>query len=212
VDQRNHGQSFHSDDFNYDLLSDDLHKLVVSLKLEKFILLGHSMGGKVAMKFASMFPEKLLKLIVVDIAPKFYKRHHDDILNGLNSLELDKLESRQQADQALSKYIPEIGVRQFLLKNLYRKESNEFDWRINLKVLTDKIDNIGEQLDEKVSINVPTLFIRGGKSRYIKDEDEKLISKLFTNYKIIAIPNAGHWVQAEKPQEFLEVVNSFIQR
>ena len=210
VDQRNHGQSFHSDEFTYDLLAQDLYELVTSLNLEKFILLGHSMGGKVAMKFASLYPQSLLKLIVVDISPKFYKRHHDDILNGLSSLQLDKLQSRQEADQALSKYVPEIGIRQFLLKNLYRKENNQFAWRLNLATLKDKIDNVGEALDEGVSISVPTLFIKGAKSRYIKEEDEILISKLFTRFEIATIPDAGHWVQAEKPQEFLKVVTKFI--
>jgi len=210
LDQRNHGQSPKSDEFNNKVMADDLNEFVEDHQVKKPVIIGHSMGGKVAMTFASLYPDKLSKLIVVDIAPKYYPPHHQKILEGLRAIDLKRLESRQQADAILSQYEPELGVRQFLLKNLYRNQENEFSWRINLPVISEKINNVGESLDENIKINLPTLFIRGANSRYIKNTDEPLIKKLFSDIKIETIEGAGHWVQAEKPKEFVEAVRKFL--
>jgi len=168
------------------------------------------MGGKTVMKFASMHPFLPEKLVIVDISPRYYKRHHDSIIDGLKSIDLKNLKSRQEADLQLSKFEPDFGVRQFLLKNLYRDENNEFQWRINLPVIAKNIDNVGEALDENTRIKNPALFIRGAKSNYIQEDDESLIRKIFANVRIETIADAGHWVQAEKPKEFLERVSNFL--
>ena len=209
LDLRNHGQSPHSDEFSYKAMASDLQEFLMDHEIVKPVIIGHSMGGKVAMKFAADF-NNLSKLIVVDIAPRYYPRHHDSILEGLNSLNLHALTTRQEADIALTKFEPSLGVRQFLLKNLYRNANNEFAWRLNLKVITEKIDIVGEALEEGVTITVPTLFIRGGESRYIQDKDIAQIRSVFSDVKIETIEGAGHWVQAEKPIEFARLVNTFL--
>jgi esterase len=210
LDLRNHGQSFHSDVFDYKVMSEDLNQFLTEKNINNPVVLGHSMGGKVAMQYARDF-NNYRKLIIVDISPRYYGRHHDDILKGLNSLDLKNLHTRQEADQALAAYVPELGVRQFLLKNLYRTEKNEFAWRLNLPVITEKIDAIGEALNEETRILKPALFIRGGASKYIQEKDEALIRKIFVDVRIETIAGAGHWVQAEKPKEFVDVVRKFIQ-
>lgn len=209
LDLRNHGQSPHSDLFNYAEMAKDLDEFLTDHHLQKPIIIGHSMGGKVAMRYAKDF-KNIGKLIVVDISPRFYPRHHETILEGLNAMPLEELQSRQQADDLLAAYIPELGVRQFLLKNLYRNEEGKFDWRLNLKVITDQIDIVGEPLGEDTRIDAPTLFIRGRNSNYILENDETLIKKIFSNVSIETIADAGHWVQAEQPMKFSEVVGRFI--
>jgi esterase len=210
VDARNHGHSPRSEEFNYDVMGKDLEVFLKDHLIKDPVIIGHSMGGKIGMKFASLYPEMLKKLVVVDISPRYYKRHHDSILNGLKSIDLGQLSSRKQADEQLAKFELDSGVRQFLLKNLYRNQDNHFDWRINLEVIDKNIENVGEALAEDVRIDTPTLFIKGSKSNYIKEEDEKLIKKIFRNSKIETVEGAGHWVQAEKPQQFIEAVRRFL--
>ena len=178
--------------------------------IQKPIVLGHSMGGKTAMTFAVKYPDLLEKLIVVDIAPRGYPVHHDVILEGLFSINLDSLESRQEADQQLARFVPDMGTRQFLLKNLTRNSEGQFEWRINLKVINDTIQIIGKGMDKGLSEALPTLFIRGLKSHYIKDEDFDLIYQLFPGAQIESVANAGHWVHAEKPQELIGLVRGFL--
>jgi pimeloyl-ACP methyl ester carboxylesterase len=210
LDQRNHGQSPHSDEFDYKVLSEDIKEFIQEHKISNPHIIGHSMGGKAAMRFASENPGLFEKLIVVDIAPKYYPLHHQKILEGLNAIDLKNLESRQQADEILSKYVEEFAVRQFLLKNLYRKDNNEFVWRINLPVLSEKISNVGEAMEENRKVQTKTLFIKGEKSNYIKSGDEELIRKIFPHSEIDIIGDAGHWVQAEKPEEFAFSVKKFL--
>jgi esterase len=210
LDARNHGHSPRSDEFNYDVMCEDLKEFLDEHGLKDPVIMGHSMGGKTAMKFAARYPQMLSKLIVVDISTRYYKRHHDSILSGLKSIDLRQLSSRQQADEQLAKSEPDPGVRQFLLKNLYRNQNNEFDWRINLEVIDKNIDNVGEPLPDNARIAKPALFIKGSKSKYIMEEDEKSIKKIFTDVQIETIEGAGHWVQAEKPQEFIEAVKRFL--
>jgi pimeloyl-ACP methyl ester carboxylesterase len=164
VDQRNHGRSPHSDTFNYDALVEDLKDFADQQNLPVFDLIGHSMGGKVAMKFAAKYPDRLSKMVVVDIAPRFYSPHHQEIMNGFKSVDLKAMVSRQEAEEAMIPFIPELDVRQFLLKNLYRNTDGEFAWRINLPVLEKGINQIGEALSIDFKISIPTLFIKGKKS------------------------------------------------
>ena len=209
IDQRNHGQSPHDDQFDYQVMAEDIKDFLLQHDINNPIIIGHSMGGKVAMQFAVDNPEMLERLVVVDIAPKSYSVHHDEILEGLCSLRLSEIRSRGEADQKLAAYVSEIGIRQFLLKNLART-SDGFAWKINLPVIKDNIETIGEGLPEGTLFDKPTLFVNGRNSNYIKEDDAALIFKHFPNATLQTIENAGHWVHAEQPKEFLEIVKAFV--
>lgn len=210
VDQRNHGRSFHDDEFSYELMAEDLKKYCDVQAIEKCILLGHSMGGKVAMQFAVTYPERVSKLIVADIAPKAYPPHHQDLLWALSQLDFSTIQSRGDAEDVLSKYVKNKGVMLFLLKNLYRKNKNEYGLRINLPVLTEKIEAVTVALPESTVFNGETLFLGGEKSNYIEPVDEVLIKKHFPNAILKTISKAGHWLHAENPDEFYENVSIFL--
>jgi esterase len=212
LDQRNHGQSPRNDVFNYEVMAEDLKEFIEDNKLENAILIGHSMGGKTVMQFAMNYPNLFSKMIVVDIAPKFYPVHHSMILQGLASIDLKSLKSRTEANELMKRFEDSEGVRQFLLKNLWRnpEKNNEFDWRINVPVITKNIDIVGHELANERTIEKPVLFIKGSESHYIKPEDERKIWELFPNYELVTIEGAGHWVQADKPQEFVGAVLNFI--
>ncbi|MBX2961372.1 MAG: alpha/beta fold hydrolase [Cyclobacteriaceae bacterium] len=209
VDQRNHGQSPHSDEFNYTLLSNDILNFMQEHGIVSPVIIGHSMGGKAAMNFALAHPEKLDKLIVVDIAPKAYDVRHDHIVEGLKAVPIDSIQSRQEANEALSQHISSEGVRQFLLKNLMRKPEGGFGWRINLPVIDKSLEVISGGLIHQGVFEKDTLFIRGSKSDYIMDEDRNAIKEIFPNSTLVTM-DTGHWVQAEKPEEFVQVVLSFL--
>jgi pimeloyl-ACP methyl ester carboxylesterase len=210
LDLRNHGKSFHSDEFSYEIMSEDVYDYCKANNLEKVNIIGHSMGGKTAMLFAAKYPEKVEKLIVADIGPKFYPQHHQIILEGLNAVDFSKKPSRSEVEEILSQYITDFGTRQFLLKNLYWIEPGQLAFRFNLAVFNLKIDEIGKPLPEKAVFTKPTLFIRGGNSNYILDEDFENIKKHFPDYRIETIPNAGHWLHAENPKMFYEIASSFL--
>jgi esterase len=209
VDQRNHGQSSHHEEFNYQVLANDLKDFITQHQLVKPIVLGHSMGGKTAMNFAVSNPEMLDRLIVVDIAPKDYPVHHDSIVEGLKAIPISTLQSRNQADEVLSQYVPQADVRQFLLKNLSRKPEGGFSWKLNLSVIDKNLEKIGAGMQFPGIFDKPTLFVRGANSNYVKDEDRPRIKELFPHSTLITM-DTGHWVQAEKPQEFVEVVKNFL--
>ena len=215
VDARNHGHSPHSEEWNYQVMSDDLYELIKNdIKDEKIVLIGHSMGGKTAMTVAVEHPELLEKLIIVDIAPKYYRPQHKDILNALNGIDLNILQNRKEAEAIVSKYISDMGTKLFLLKNLYRNDvspnNTTFNWRFNLKVISSLIENVGEAIKEETACEVPTLFVKGGNSNYILNNDAKMINDIFNNNTIETIADAGHWLHAEKPKEFLKKVIDFI--
>jgi pimeloyl-ACP methyl ester carboxylesterase len=210
LDQRNHGRSFHSDEFSYEVMAEDLKKYCDEHNLKEIILLGHSMGGKVAMQFAVTYPEIVSKLIVADIGPKAYPPHHQDILKALSKLDFSIIQSRGEAEDILSEYIKDEGTKLFLLKNLYRKNKNELGLRINLPVLSAKIGEVGVALPENTIFKGDTLFLGGEKSGYIEPMDEILIKKHFPKAKIGTISNAGHWLHAENPDEFYENVMNFL--
>ena len=210
VDQRNHGRSFHSDEFNYEVLAEDLKQYCDEHSLSDIVLLGHSMGGKTAMLFATLYPEIVSKLLVADISPRFYPVHHDAILNGLSALNFDTINSRSEADKILSNYVSDFGTRQFLLKNLYWVEKGQLGLRINLEVLKNEVSEVGESLPSYARFEKDTLFLRGDRSEYIGVEDERIILNHFPKAEIVAISNAGHWLHAENPKDFFEVVINFV--
>jgi pimeloyl-ACP methyl ester carboxylesterase len=210
VDQRNHGRSFHSNEFDYELLAKDLKRYCEAKNLNDVILLGHSMGGKTAMLFAAKYPELVRKLLVADISPRYYPVHHDAILEGLSNLDFSKLKSRGQADEALSRYVHEMGTRMFLLKNLYWVEKGQLGLRMNLEVLKENVSEVGEALPIHATFEKETLFLRGDRSEYIGEADEGIIRRHFPNSEIVTIANTGHWLHAENPEDFYDAVINFV--
>jgi len=210
LDMRNHGKSFHSNEFNYEIMAQDVYEYCKANNLEKVNIIGHSMGGKTAMLFATNYPEMLEKLIVADIGPKFYPQHHQTILEGLNAVDFSKKPSRNEVEEILAQYITDFGTRQFLLKSLYWQEPGQLAFRFNLAVFNKNKDEIGKPLPENAVFDKPTLFIRGGNSNYILDEDFENIKNPFPNSKIETIPNVGHWLHAENPKLFYEISSSFL--
>lgn len=209
VDQRNHGQSPHSEEFNYMLLAEDLEKFLLLHNIVEPVIIGHSMGGKAAMNLAVKKPDIINKLIVVDIVPKPYPIHHDHILDGLEAIHPERLSSRAEADQILSQFIPEPDVRQFLLKNLSRKSDGGFEWKVNLKAIDNNIEEMGEGMHFSGKFEKPSLFIKGSRSNYYADGDEELIKSIFPAATFSTL-DTGHWVQAENPVEFANTVLKFL--
>lgn len=210
IDQRNHGRSFWSNEFNYEILADDLKNYCDAHQLKDIVLIGHSMGGKTAMLFATEYPEMVSKLLVADISPRFYPIHHDMILNGLSAINFNEVKSRGDADKVLSEYISDWGIRQFLLKNLYWVEKGKLGFRINLEVLKNEVAEVGEALPSYAVFEKDTLFLRGNRSEYIGVGDERIIKNHFPNAKIVTIANAGHWLHAENPEDFFDAVMDFV--
>lgn len=210
VDQRNHGDSPHSGVWNYEAMATDIKELMEDEGISNAFLMGHSMGGKTVMKFAAMYPASVDKLIVADIAPRYYPVHHGTILEGLNAIPLDTIKSRKDADDILSKYIPTVGVRQFLLKSLGRDDSGSFIWKINLPVITEQIEIVGEAITSESPIYAQTLFMGGANSDYILDSDKKEIAEMFPNSTLVFIKDAGHWLHAEQPKAVIDSVKAFL--
>ncbi|MEO8532471.1 MAG: alpha/beta fold hydrolase [Flavobacterium sp.] len=210
LDLRNHGRSFHSDEFTYEAMAKDVFEYCQANQLNKIDILGHSMGGKVAMLFAVTYPELADKLIVADIGPKFYKQHHQDILAGLNAVDFSVKPSRNEVEEILAEYVSDFGTRQFLLKNLYWLEPGQLAFRFNLEVFNNNLEEIGKPLADGLVFNKPTLFIRGGNSGYVLDSDVEQIRLHFPDLKVETIPNAGHWLHAENPKMFFELTNAFL--
>jgi len=211
IDQRNHGLSPHSNEWNYNVMASDLNEFIKFHDLEEPILLGHSMGGKTVLFYEALYSGNAKRLIVVDIAPRAYDPHHDIVLKALNAVDFTEINTRKEAEAVLNEYITDTGTKQFLLKNIYWKEdaSKQMDWRFDLKTITEKYDNIGVEVPEKLSAT-PALFIKGDKSNYITSADEKDIAARFSNYKIETIVNSGHWIHAEQPEAFFKCVMGFI--
>ncbi len=211
VDQRNHGRSFQDDDFSYEVLVEDLLIYLDHHDLKQVNVLGHSMGGKTAMLFAVEHSNRVKKLIIADIAPKFYPPHHQYILDALNEVDFSKVASRNDIDLILQKHIPEMGIRQFLMKNVYRIEKDKLAYRFNLVVLEDNIDEIGVALPPRTFFEGPVLFLKGALSGYITDQDEALIKGHFPDSRIVSIANASHWLHAENPVDFYDNVVGFLE-
>lgn len=212
VDLRNHGLSPHSEEWNYQVMADDIKQFIDDHKLERPIIIGHSMGGKVTLFFEAKYPGVADKLIIADISPRAYEPHHNEVLAALNAVDFSIIKTRKEAEAKLGEYIKDFGTKQFLLKNIYWKDSdnNVMDWRFNLKVITEKYNTISVEAPHFTS-EVPCLVIRGGKSHYVTETDLHDFKLRFPNFKLETINDAGHWVHAEKPKEFFEVVMAFIQ-
>jgi pimeloyl-ACP methyl ester carboxylesterase len=219
-DLRNHGRSPHSEVHSYKAMSDDMLEFIQSHAIHKPILIGHSMGGKVAMTLAKNHPELISALCVVDIAPKDYAidhtidfHSHKHIIDSLCSLNLSNIHSREEADLQLKEKIPSDRLRAFLLKNLQRNQKKTFQWLFNLPVLKKSLSYIaggfGNDWDNIVISGFPVLFLKGEKSNYILSEDFPLIEKIFPAAIIETIPNAGHWLHAENPELVVELVEKF---
>jgi len=221
LDQRNHGRSPFADSHTYDDLRNDLLEFFEQHKIEKATLLGHSMGGKVAIWFAADFPEKVEKLVIADIAPKNYLLLKDDsqfylhqnILLAMQEIDFSIIKSRNDVDNFMAEKIDNRQIRQFLLKNVVLdKDTKQYKWRVNAEVLYDYLEEIvsgvnKNWLDDRTPItSYPVIFIRGMKSKYILPEDEILINNIYPDSRIIDITDAGHWLHAEQPQKFMEAV------
>ncbi|HEY4629319.1 MAG TPA: alpha/beta fold hydrolase, partial [Flavobacterium sp.] len=204
------GRSLHSEEFSYEIMVQDIFEYCQANNLEKINIIGHSMGGKVAMLLSTTHPELVDKLIVADIGPKFYPQHHQDILAGLNAVDFSKKPTRNEVEEIMSQYIPDFGTRQFLMKSLYWKEPGQLAFRFNLEVFNKKMDEIGVPLPQNAIFEKPTLFIRGGKSNYILDTDFENIKQHFPNFTVETIPNTGHWLHAENPTLFHQITSSFL--
>lgn len=210
LDLRNHGRSPHVPEISYPAMAGDLLEFLDQQGIFEAHILGHSMGGKVAMQFAGSYPERVSRLVVADIAPKAYPPHHKEIFEALHAIDLDSLESRQQAQQQLEARIPQPSVVQFLLKNLGRDEQQRFRWKFNL----DAISRHYGQILGNVSIAHPyeglTCFIAGEKSNYIQPEDRPVILSHFPAAQIEYLAGAGHWVHADAPEQFTGIVRNFL--
>ncbi len=203
IDLRNHGRSPHSENFNYDIMCEDILEYVIDNHITNPIILGHSLGGKVAMKFAFTYPDRAKKLLIADIAPKKYNTDFfQKLLQVLHELPLENFDKREEIDSVLAANYKDKGMRLFLLKNLYRNEKKKFDWRFNLDVLLEKVTNIQQADFIKGVCNIPTHFIAGGNSNYITTEDKIIINSHFSESTITTIDGAGHWLHAEKPEKF----------
>src|ERR1700739_4974966 len=211
IDLRNHGQSPHSNEWNYEVMSDDLKELMQDEGLDKVMLLGHSMGGKVAMQFAVQYPNKVERMVVVDIGPKKYPVTNQFVIDAIDKFDIGSVKSRKEADELMTPLIEDMGTRQLLLKNLYWNENQKLAWKFNYDVIKEKIKIVSEVTPTPaLPVQIPVLFVKGEKSDYIFPGDIKLMNSIFPQAKLVTIPGAGHWVHADKPQEFFKAVAEFL--
>ncbi len=213
-DQRNHGQSPHSDTFNYYALVEDLFEFLDDHELRNPILIGHSMGGKVAMNFALEYPRRVDKLIVVDMSMRKYppRQEHLEILQAMREIDFNTVSTREEVEEIIAKRIKSERVRLFILKNIYRINAERMAWRLNIEGIYNNIDNVFEGIESGYTYNEPTLFIKGGVSNYIQEEDYKTIPKNFPKAEFITIEGASHWVHADKPDELCAVFSEFLEK
>ena len=211
-DQRNHGQSPHNDNFNYLALTDDLFDFIDDNQIQNPIIMGHSMGGKVAMRFALENPQLVKRLVVVDISLKAYgpRPQHKRIIEAMNSVDLSRVKNRAEVDAQIAKFIPQIPVRQFVMKNLYRKEHDIFEWRMNLHGIDKNLDKMFDAIVTESRFMKPTLFIKGGDSDYILLEDYDQIRYNFPNAEIVTIAGTTHWLHVEAPEMFYQLTMGFV--
>ncbi len=225
LDQRNHGKSPHSQEHTYQSMQSDLAEFMSDHNLEQAIIIGHSMGGKTAMKFAIENPDKILSLIVVDIAPKSYKfalniksetLNHKSIMESMLDIDFTGITNRKELEDLMTNKIRNRKIRQFILKNVKRQDNNAYGWQLNLEVLykhleyildgfSDSTTNIGYEIT-----GFPILFVKGEESQYITVDDKERIRSIFPYADIVSIENAGHWLHAEEPEQLLKTINSFL--
>lgn len=212
ADLRNHGRSPHDPVMNLAVMTDDLLELLEDLQLKRASFIGHSMGGKVAMQFALLYPDLVDKLVVVDIAPKHYPPHHARVIEAILAADPSHLRERSEVEERLASHLgQDQSTIQFLMKNLSRTPEGHLEWKSNMPVIIDAYQNLMEEVTPLAPFTGPVLFVRGEKSKYILDEDLPLIHDLFPEAKLITIPGAGHWVHADAPQAFTAAVMDFLQ-
>lgn len=210
LDQRNHGRSPHDDEFNYHLMAEDLKDFMEQHWIHQARIIGHSMGGKTAMQFALEYPDMVEKLVVVDIANQNYQGGHEAIFKALFSLDLGNIKNRKEADAALETQIEDFGVRQFLLKNLSRNKSGQYEWKMNLPVIYKNYAAILSAVNGDYPFEGATLFVKGGLSDYITSDNFELTQTSFPNAELKTIEKAGHWVHAAAPAELLLLLDKFL--
>jgi pimeloyl-ACP methyl ester carboxylesterase len=213
LDLRNHGLSGHDEIFDYEHMAADIYETIGSLHLDKPILMGHSMGAKAILHYEYLFPAHAKALITVDMAARAYEGHHQSVIEGLNAVDPESIQTRNEADEILSRYIHDMAVRQFLLKNLHRSEAdpNKLNWRFNLKIITEKYPNILKPVPQYHS-STPAFLIYGEHSGYITNDDLRDYAQRFSHFEYYEVKNCGHWVHAEKPDVFFETVNNYIHK
>ena len=210
IDQRNHGRSFHSEKFDYDLMCKDLLNYIKHHNIDESILIGHSMGGKTAMNFSLIHPKLVSKLIVLDTSPRGYPVLHQNIIDSLKEIDFRVLLTRKEIDIELRKSVIQQGLRNFLLKNIYRMNNGKLNFRFNLKSLSQNIGKIGQKIESETEFTREVIFIKGEKSDYINESDKVIINNLFPNAKFYKIPNAGHWLHVDNPIDFISILLSLI--
>lgn len=212
VDLRNHGRSFHDEKTSQIAMSEDFANYMNHHGIEKAHLMGHSLGGKVVMHFALDHPEKVDKLIVADMAPKSYKAHHQEIIKGLKNVDFSKVERRSDVEPFLEAHIPVQSVRQFLMKNVFRKDDGTYDFRFNLAALSRDYNDLIQNFLPQKTFEGSVLFLGGENSDYILSVDKSLITQYFPKAEIDFVSKAGHWLHAENPNEFYEKSLAFLRK
>ena len=212
VDQRNHGRSPHSFEFNYKVLSDDLLELIEDQRLSVVDIIGHSMGAKTAMFFSSENANRIGKMVIADMAPKYYEPHHQAVLAAIHSVDPAKATSRREVEEKLRMALKDEATIQFLLKNLYWNDQEKLDWRFGFREIEQNIDETGKALPSGLHIDVQVLFIRGQRSGYITADDEIVIPKIFSKATFATVQDAGHWLHADQPKAFFDIVIDFLMK
>ncbi|OED35337.1 hypothetical protein AB833_30715 [Chromatiales bacterium (ex Bugula neritina AB1)] len=210
IDLRNHGASPHTDSMSYHSMAADVALTCDTIGIESMHLIGHSMGGKTAMQFALDLPHRLHKLIIVDIAPRQYPHHHQQIIEGLQQIQSNHIDSRQSANKILAGYIENDGIRAFLLKNLRRQHDGSYRLRFNLDTISGHYESIAAGVTGSGSYTGPTLFIKGANSDYLAAADQPLVQSLFPNARLKTIGGAGHWPHSEKPDVTHKIISDFL--
>ena len=210
LDQRNHGKSPHFDVHTYTAMAADLKEFLDQEGIEETHLLGHSMGGKTVMQFSIQDPQYIKRMVVADIAPKFYAPHHNKEIEALESIDFSVLKDRKAVQAKLEETLSNAGVVQFFLKGLTWSEKGELEWKFNLKVLVEQNNNIGEALEGFAYFTNPTLFVRGENSNYVTEDDIDTIEEIFPMAQYRTIYDAGHWLHAENPDQFFKEVLNFL--
>lgn len=223
IDQRNHGHSPHHEIHDFEHMANDLLEFYQAHKIDKAHVIGHSMGGKTAMRFALQNPARINKLVILDIAPKSYAsfsnyaqitNDHASIIDAMVNVKLDTVKSRQEIDIQLAQTLPDKQLRQFLLKNIDRTKDGKYQWRLNLPVIKKNLelimDGFSELSPEELRVNIPSIFIRGEKSGYVMDEDTLIIRKFFKDAELLSLPKAGHWLHAEQPELLIKTLAYFL--
>ena len=212
-DQRNHGQSPHNQAFNYYALVDDLAEFIDDLGLQNLTLLGHSMGGKVVMRYTLENPENVSKIILVDVSLRTYVTHtyHRQLIQSMIEIDLTKSSSRKDVALQLNESVQSDRIRQFLMKSLFWKDKNKLGWRLNLESLYENLESMYDGVYFSTRFDGPALFIKGGKSDYLSNDDHKAIYASFPQAEITIIENGTHWVHADEPEEFYGIIDEFLE-